>query len=240
MNEINNFRMGIRDGIAIGVGYFTVSFAFGISAVSMGISWLEALLISAFNLTSAGQLAAVPIIVSAGGFFELALTQLVVNLRYSLMSISLSQKLSTSVRLRDRFLIAFGNTDEIFAVSYSKEKPVGSRYFFALMIPPFLGWTLGTLSGALAGGVLPAAINSALGIAIYAMLIAVVVPAARADSHVALAVGITALLSSGFYFLPYLREISSGFAIIIVSVAVSLLFALVCPVSDGEEGRGNA
>ena len=239
MNEINNFRIGIRDGIAIGIGYFTVSFAFGITAVSMGISWLEALLISAFNMTSAGQLAAVPIIVGAGGFFELALTQLVINLRYSLMSISLSQKLSPSVKLHDRFLMAFGNTDEIFAVSYSKGTPVGRRYFFALMIPPYLGWTLGTLSGALAGGVLPAIVNAALGVAIYAMLIAIVVPAARMDHNVAFAVIIAALLSVGFYFLPVLKEISSGFAIIIISVAVSLVFAILRPIPELKEDESD-
>ena len=239
MNEINNFRIGIRDGIAIGIGYFTVSFAFGITAVSMGISWLEALLISAFNMTSAGQLAAVPIIVGAGGFFELALTQLVINLRYSLMSISLSQKLSPSVKLHDRFLMAFGNTDEIFAVSYSKGRPIGRRYFFALMIPPYLGWTLGTLSGALAGGVLPAIVNAALGVAIYAMLIAIVVPAARMDHNVAFAVIIAALLSVGFYFLPVLKEISSGFAIIIISVAVSLVFAILRPIPELKEDESD-
>lgn len=237
MKEINNFRMGVRDGIPIALGYFAVSFAFGIAATRAGLSWLEAFLISAFNLTSAGQLAAVPIIAAGGGFFELGLTQLIINLRYSLMSVSLSQRLSDSVRLGDRFLMAFGNTDEIFAVSYSKELPVGRRYFFALMLPPFLGWTAGTLAGSLAGAVLPVIVNSALGIAIYAMLIAIFVPASRRDVHVLFAVLLSAAISSAFYFVPVLRAVSSGFAIIITAVAVSLVFALLFPLPDEPDGE---
>ena len=139
--EVKSFKMGLRDGIPICLGYISVSFAFGIFAVGSGLSVLEATLISLLNVTSAGQLAAVPIIAAGGSYIELMLTQLVINLRYSLMSVSLSQKLGESVRLRDRFLMAFANTDEIFAVSYSKEGTVGRRYFYGLMLTPILGWT---------------------------------------------------------------------------------------------------
>lgn len=232
MTENNNFKMGIRDGIPICLGYISVSFAFGIFAVGSGLSVLEAALISLFNLTSAGQLAAVPIIAAGGSFIELILTQLVINLRYSLMSVSLSQKLGSSVRTRDRFLMAFANTDEIFAVAHSKAEKVGRRYFFGLMITPILGWTGGTLLGALAGNILPEIVISALGIAIYAMLIAVFVPASRADKNVALCVIISVALSCAFYFVPVLNKVPSGFVIIICSVAASLLFAVVCPVPD--------
>ena len=235
MTENNNFRMGLRDGIPICLGYISVSFAFGIFAGVSGLSVLEATMISFFNLTSAGQLAAVPIIVASGGYIELILTQLVINLRYSLMSVSLSQRLGPSVRLADRFAMAFANTDEIFAVSYSKEMPVGRRYFYGLMLTPMIGWTGGTLLGALAGNILPEIAVAALGIAIYAMLIAIFVPTARDDSRVALCVILSVALSCIFYFVPRLREIPSGFVIIICSVSVSLLFAILCPVPDEPE-----
>ena len=127
--EINSFKMGVRDGMPICIGYLAVSFAFGISAVGMGLSVWEVLLISMLNLTSAGQLAGAPIIAGGGSFFELGLTQLVINLRYSLMSVSLSQKLDKTVRIRDRFLISFANTDEIFAVSSGKGIMLGRKYF---------------------------------------------------------------------------------------------------------------
>jgi len=232
--------MGIRDGIPICLGYISVSFAFGIFAVGSGLSVLEATLISLLNLTSAGQLAAVPIIAVGGSYIELVLTQLVINLRYSLMSVSLSQKLGKSVRLRDRFLMAFANTDEIFAVSHAGERPIGRRYFYGLMITPIVGWTGGTLLGALAGNVLPELITSALGIAIYAMLLAIFIPASRADGKVALCVLVSVALSCIFYFVPVFSEIPSGFVIIICSVTASLVFALVCPVSERESGEGES
>ena len=138
MKEINSFKKGLKDGIPICIGYFPVSFAFGIFAVENGLTVLQAVIISLTNLTSAGQLAAVPIMVN-GGLIELAVSQLVINSRYSLMSVSLSQKFSPSVRLRDKLLIACGNTDEIFAVSVSQNGEVGKRYMLGLISLPVLG-----------------------------------------------------------------------------------------------------
>ena len=237
MAENNNLKMGLRDGLPICLGYFAVSFAFGIFAVSSGLSIFEAVMISAFNLTSAGQLAAVPIIAGGGSFIELALSQLIINARYALMSVSLSQKLGSSIGLKDRFLVSFANTDEIFAVSVSKEMPVGKKYMLGLIAPPFFGWTLGTLFGAFAGNVLPEMVVCALQIAIYAMFIAIVVPAAKDNKAVALCAAVSIALSCAFYFAPFLSAIPSGFSIIIIAVAVSLLMAFVAPLpdEDGEE-----
>lgn len=239
MVENNNFRMGIRDGIPICLGYLSVAFAFGILATGEGLSILEAVMISAMNVTSAGQLAAVPIIAHGGGFIELGLAQLVINMRYALMSVSLSQRLGKSVRLRDRFLVSFVNTDEVFAVAMSKEQPVGRRYLYGLILTPFLGWTLGTLLGALAGNILPEMIVSALGIALYAMFIAIVIPAAREDRKVALCALVSLVLSCVFYFVPVLSSIPSGFVIIICAVSASLLFALIAPIDDESAGDGS-
>ena len=151
----------------------SVSFAFGIFSIQNGLTVLEAFLISLTNLTSAGQLAGVPIIAGGGTLLELAATQLVINSRYALMSISLSQKLGTSVKLIDRFYIAHGNTDEIFAIATSNRKNVGNRYMYGLMTLPIIGWTVGTLLGALAGDILPESVLDALGVAIYGMFVAI-------------------------------------------------------------------
>ena len=203
--ENNNFKMGIRDGIPIALGYLSVSFAFGIFAVGTGLSVWQTVLISMLNLTSAGQLAGVPIIAGGGSLVELAMTQLVINLRYSLMSVSLSQRLGESVRLRDRFVISYANTDEVFAVSTGRGELLGRAYFVGLVIPPYLGWTLGTLLGAIAGNVLPAIITGALTIAIYAMLIAIVVPAMKKSLPTALA----ALTATSFRVLTLHRRTST-------------------------------
>lgn len=240
MQENNDFRMGVRDGLPICFGYLSVSFAFGIFATGSGLSLIEAVMISVFNVTSAGQLAAVPIIVGGGSLVELALTQLVINLRYALMSVSLSQRLGNSVRLRDRFLIAFVNTDEVFAVASSQPNTVGRRYLFGLILTPPIGWTLGTLFGALAGNLLPTIVLSALGIAIYAMFIAIVIPAARADRKITLCAALSVALSCAFYYIPDLSIIPSGFVIIICAVAASALFAFIAPLPDEEKEAENA
>ncbi len=232
--ENNSFKKGIIDGFPICIGYLAVSFAFGISAVSSGLSVLEAVLISMTNLTSAGQLAAVPIIAAGGSFLELAATELIINSRYSLMSVSLSQKFSKSVSLIDRFFIAFGNTDEIFAVSIGNKLPVGKRYMFGLILTPWLGWSLGTLLGAGLGNVLPEIVVSSFGVAIYGMFIAIVVPEMKGSKAVFAVVAISTLLSLAFKFLPVLNSVPSGFVIIICAVFASLIMAIISPVEQTE------
>lgn len=234
MKEINNFSRGITDGLPICVGYLSVSFAFGIFATENGLSVLEALLISMTNVTSAGQLAGVPIIAGGGTLIELAVSQFVINLRYALMSVSLSQKIGKSVRMLDRFIIAFVNTDEVFAVASSKEETVGRKYLYGLIITPFIGWSLGTLLGAAAGNILPASVISALGIAIYGMFVAIVVPEAKRDRPTLLCVLIAILLSCLFTYVPMLKDIPSGFTIIICAATASAVFAVIAPVEAKE------
>ena len=150
----SEYRAGLKDGLAIGVGYFSVSFTFGILAVNGGLSALTAGLISLTNLTSAGQFAGLTVILAHGSLFELALTQLVINLRYALMSLSLSQRLGPAFTTRRRMVVAFANTDEIFAVAMGRSAALTPAYMYGLATLPILGWTGGTLTGAVASGVL--------------------------------------------------------------------------------------
>lgn len=230
MNTINSFKKGLKDGLPICIGYFPVSFAFGIFAVENGLTILQAFLISVTNLTSAGQLAAVPIISGGGTLIELAVSQLVINSRYSLMSVSLGQKLSSKVKLFERMAIAFGNTDEIFAVSVSNSGEVGSKYMYGVIALPVLGWTSGTLLGAIAGNVLPPVISAALGVAIYGMFIAIVVPVAKKEKATALCVLLSIALSCAFKYVPFLQNVPSGFVVIICAVVSSVIFALAAPI----------
>ena len=231
----NTFLSGIIDSIPIFLGYLSVSFAFGIFAVENSMSVLEALMISMTNVTSAGQLAAVPIIASGGTLIELAVAQLVINLRYALMSVSLSQKLGKSVRMIDRFIIAFVNTDEVFAVASGKEKNVERNYLYGLIIPPFAGWSLGTFIGAVAGNILPEIVISSLGVAIYGMFIAIVVPVVKKSRPTALCVMLAIILSCAFEYISFLSKVPSGFVIIICAVAASALLALISPIKTAKE-----
>ncbi len=230
-----SFKMGLYNGIPIGLGYLSVAFAFGIFATNSGLGILESVFISMFNVTSAGQLAAVPIISSGGSVFELFLTEVVINSRYSLMSVSLSQKFGDSVRLRDRLIFGFMNTDEVFAVAVSKPASVSRKYMYGLIIAPFVGWTVGTLFGAVAGNILPDVLVSSLGIAIYGMFIAILMPEVRREKSTMLAVIVATALSCLFFYLPQLSKIQGGFAIIISSVLTSLVFALIRPIDNEEE-----
>ncbi len=236
MRENNSFSQGIRDGIPICLGYVAVAFAFGIFTVESGLSVVEALLISMTNVTSAGQLAAVPIIAGGGTMIELAVAQFVINLRYSLMSVSLSQKVDKSVRMIDRFLISFVNTDEVFAVSASKKGQVGRNYLYGLILTPYLGWSAGTFVGAIAGNVLPEVVISSLGVAIYGMFIAVVVPPSKKSRPVALCVLTAIALSCMFRYIPALGAVPQGFVVIICAVVASALFAIIAPVETEKEG----
>ncbi len=235
MEENNSFNKGITSGLPICMGYFSVAFAFGIFAVGSGLNPLETLLISMTNVTSAGQLAAVPIITGGGTFLELALSQIIINLRYALMSIALSQKLSENVKLRDKLIISFVNTDEVFAVASNLKGSVGKRFLYGLILTPYVGWSLGTITGALAGDILPPSLTSALGIAIYAMFIAIVIPPAKKDKATAFCVLLAVALSLVFNYLPFLSKIPGGFTVIICTLIASITMAILSPV-EVEEG----
>ena len=235
MDEINSFKKGLKDGLPICIGYFSVAFAFGIFAIENGLTVFQAVIISLLNLTSAGQLAAVPIIASGGTLFELALSQLVINSRYSLMSVSLSQKFSKRVKLPHKLLIAYGNTDEIFAVSVSNEGEVGTKYMLGIMLLPIIGWTSGTFLGGFVGNILPAMVTAALGVAIYGMFVAIVVPVSKKEKMTALCVLLAIAISCAFRYIPLLKVVPSGFTVIICAVVASAIFAIIAPIKTEEK-----
>ena len=235
MKEQNSFIKGIIDGLPICFGYLSVAFAFGIFSVESGLSALEAILISMTNVTSAGQLAAVPIIAGTGGFIELAVAQFIINIRYALMSVSLSQKIGKSVRMIDRFIIAFVNTDEVFGVASGQKSAVGRNYLYGLILTPYLGWSTGTAIGVLAGNMLPQSIISALGIAIYGMFIAIVVPPAKKEKSIAAVSLFAILLGCLFKVVPFMAKVPQGFVIIISAVVSSLVLAYLAPIKREDE-----
>lgn len=236
MNTQNKglFSQGLTDGIPIALGYLSVSFGFGITAVNGGLSPLTAVLISLTNLTSAGQVAGVEVILALGSLLEMALTQLTINIRYFLMSISLSQKLDKSFTLPHRLLASFGITDEVFGVASSKCEPLKPIYMYGLILLPFIGWSLGTLLGAVAGNILPEAINKALGIAIYGMFVAIVLPPAKREKGVLSASLLAIAVSLALAFIPLFSFITSGFAIIISALVASVVAALLFPIKEDE------
>lgn len=222
-------------GLPVGLGYFSVSFGFGAMAVAQGIRALDATLISAVNLTSAGQFAGLTLIVAMGSLWEMVMTQIVINSRYSLMSLALAQRMGQRIGFLPRLLIAFFNTDEIFALAMADPEPLTVPYLLGLGLLPFLGWTGGTLVGGLAGSALPADIRAALGVMLYGMFIAIVIPPAKQEKAVLVTVILALICSCVFHWVDGLKTVSAGVSIVICTVAAAGAAAICFPVEPEEE-----
>ena len=226
------FKNGFRDGIAVGLGYFAVSFTFGMASAANGLSVWQAVLISLTNVTSAGQFSGLEIIAASGTYVEIALTQLIINLRYCLMSFSLSQKLDKTAPNWHRYTMAYSVTDEIFALDTSQTGVLSPSYHYGITSIAVPGWVLGTIVGAVSGSLLPAFVMSALGIAIYGMFLAIIIPPAK-KNHAVLLVVLSAMgLSFLFAVLPGLKKITPGFVIILTTVIVAGVAAKLKPIED--------
>ena len=233
--ENTDYRNGLRDGVAVALGYFAVAFTFGMASVANGLSSLQAVLISLTNVTSAGQFSGLDIIVAGGSYIEIALTQLVINLRYSLMSFSLAQKLKQGKAGWHRYLMAYSVTDEIFALDASFKGSLPPAYHYGITSVAVPGWVLGTLAGAISGNILPAFVISALGIAIYGMFLAIIIPPARKNHTILIVVLLAMTVSFVFSVLPVLKKVTSGFVIIITTVSIAGLAAWLKPIEDEED-----
>jgi predicted branched-subunit amino acid permease len=234
-NIKDEFSNGLRDGIPICLGYVSVAFTFGLMCTENGLPFWIAVLISLTNLTSAGQFAGTALIIAGGGLLEIGITTFVINLRYMLMSLSISQKVDAKLSVPKRMAMSFGVTDEIFGVSMQKKGNITFAYFMGLMILPILGWSGGTLVGAVAVSLLPDMVRSALGIAIYGMFLAIIIPPARTERAIAWVIAIAGLISCVLYYVPLFNSISGGWMIIICAVVTSSIAAILWPVPDEEE-----
>lgn len=231
---MNYYFYGVKKGLPIGLGYLAVSMAFGVMCVNGGISPLMATIISFTNLTSAGQFAAVQLIFQVASFIEIFLTVLLINLRYALMSLSLTQKIDPSMTKLQRLICSFGITDEIFAVAITEDKKVNTSYLLGLTTLPLLGWTLGTLLGAVGATFMSERFLNAMNIALYAMFIAIVVPDAKKNKNVFFVCLMAIALSLFFEFVPGVKEIGLGFKIIISTIISCVIGASVFPRKETE------
>lgn len=228
MRSQSDFRRGLHAGLPIGLGYFSVSLSFGILAVSYGFTWWQAVLISMVTLTSAGQFAGVGIMCHPGQYIAMLLSQITINIRYSMMSVSLSQKVDSSIGKVWRWILGFFITDEIFAVA-AAQQPLNRRFFLGLTVLPYVGWALGTLCGALMGNILPQRLMNALCIALYGMFVAIVVPVAKKERPVLAVVILAMVISCLFTWLPGLSSISSGISVSLCAILAAAVGAVLFP-----------
>ena len=230
--NLKDYTAGMKAGMPVCIGYFSVSFGFGAMAVAQGLSIWHAILISATNLTSAGQFAGLTVIAAGAALIEMILTQLVINSRYALMSLALGPRFGPNVGTGKRLVAAFFNTDEIFALGMAREGKLTASYFVGAGTVAAIGWVGGTALGAFAGSVLPLAVRAALGVMLYGMFIAIVVPQTRQEKPILLSVALALVFSCLFSWVPVLKNVSAGLAIVICTVAAAAICALVCPVDE--------
>ena len=235
--NITYWKRGLKDGIPICLGYIAVSFTFGIVAKKAGLTIFQAVIMSATNFTSAGQFAALGLIGTSAAYLEMAGMQLIINLRYCLMSCSLSQKLNPDTAFAHRFLIAFGITDEIFGISACKEGKLSPFYTYGIMCTALPGWAFGTFLGVLSGSILPGRIISALSIALYGMFMAVIIPPARGNKILSGLIIVSMLMSLGFAKIPIFNHISAGSKIIILTVLLAGIAAILFPLKEDPDEK---
>ncbi len=227
-----DFKEGIRDGLPICFGYISVSMAFGLTAVKSGLPLWAAVLVSFTNLTSAGQFAGVNLLLAQSTYIELMITTFIINIRYFLMSISVSQRAEESFGMKERLIASFGITDEVFAVSMQRREELSFSYMLGLMLTAVAGWTGGTLMGAVAAALLPEVLTDAMGIMLYGMFIAIIVPPAKEHRNVLIAVVLAIAASYAFHCIPLFSALSGGWSVIIITVGVSMLAAWMFPIKE--------
>lgn len=232
------WRRGVKDGIPIALGYLAVSFTFGIIAKQAGLNPYEAVFMSATNLTSAGQFAGLTLIAAFATVVEIAATQLIINSRYILMSFALSQKIDPNTSIFHRMLMAYGITDEIFGASMTAKGKLNPFYIYGLVSVAMPGWALGTYLGIVSGDILPARIISALSIALYGMLLAVIIPPAKGNKLITSMILVSMAASLLFTKLPVLDSISSGVKIILLTVVIAGIAAALFPVKEEGSHEG--
>lgn len=232
--KFQEYRAGLKAGLPIALGYFSVSFGFGTLAITQGLSILQATILSISNLTSAGQFAGLTVIVAGASLLEMILTQLVINSRYALMSLALGQRLGPSVGVGGRLAVAFFNTDEVFALGMAQTGRLTPAFLLGAGIVAAIGWTFGTAMGAVAGSVLPASVQTALGIMLYGMFIAIVIPQAKEDRPMGICMVLALVFSCLFTWLPGLNTVSAGIAIVLCTISAAAICAWAFPVDDEE------
>ncbi len=237
--NLEAFKRGLPHGIPIGLGYFAVAFALGITARDIGMSPVQAFVMSAGMMASAGEYAALDLLSSGAGFFEIVMTCIIVNLRYFLMGAALTQKLPSKRRWRTVFALPYCITDEIFGVSSMVEGKLNPFFTYGVDLLSVIGWSTGIVVGMTAGNILPAWAVNALSVALFGMFLSVIIPPAKKDRFIGVLIVIAMACSLVFTEAPVLSRISSGFRIIILTIVIAGIAALIRPVdgepSDGEE-----
>jgi len=216
-------KQGVRSAIPIIIGYFPVAMAFGLLANTINVSFLDSFLFSLLVFAGASQFMALDLIKAGIATGDIILATLLLNLRHMMMSASLAVKIKETKR-KWLFFIAFGITDETFAVASLKEGKLTGLFLLALQGLSYSAWVCGTVVGYLVGAILPAIVQNSLGIGLYAMFAAIMAPEIRRSFDVFILTLISGVLYGIIY---YLKILPSGWDIIGTILISSILGVLI-------------
>ena len=161
-----------------------------------------------------------------------------INARYFLMSLSLSQKIDQNMNTLQRMIISFGITDETFGIASIQQETLTFRFMLGFILLPIIGWTSGTLVGETLMNVLPPVLQSAMGIALYGMFLAIIIPASGKSRAILEVVMISAFVSIIFYYVSFFDDMSSGLKLILATMTGAVYGAWRYPLKE-EIGRAH-
>lgn len=214
-----NCKDGIIDGLPIVIGFVPIAMAFGILSKTTGITMIDSILFSAIVFAGASQFIALNLLLLGAGIGEIVLTTLLVNFRHFLMGASLATRMTKDMK-RWSPLIAFGITDEIFSVASFKEGTITKEYIISLEFVAYFAWVSGTALGYLVGGILPEVVKISMGVALYAMFAAILIPEIKKSSKAFILACLSGIINT---LCKYLFNLPQGWSIVISIVLVSFL-----------------
>ena len=236
-NVTGGFSAGAKKSLPVIIGMVPSAMAFGILAKTAGLSIWESLFMSAVVFAGASQFAALNMLMIGVSMADILITTALLNARHIMMGSSISQRMERGINPFEKFALFFFLTDESFSIASLQEAEiVAPGFLWGVQLPIFLTWNVLTLCGYIGTAFLPRDLQSSMGIAIYALFLAIIIPAAR-KSRAALIVTLSAMtLSALLKWLPIFAQLNRGLAIIISAGAAAVIGALLFPT--GKEERG--
>lgn len=229
--SMKDFNAGLKAGLSIAIGYFPIAITFGLLAKTTGLNIVEATAMSIFVYAGAAQYITLSLIAKSVDPVLIVLNTFVVNIRHFLMTASLNEKLLPSSRSK-KALLAFWITDESFSVlATRKEEKLTMAFSFGVALIAYSSWVSFTVVGHLIGANLPAFLQAAMSVALYAMFIGLLVPSMRGNRKVVV-LAVTAAAINGLFF--WTGWLSTGWSILVSTLASSIFVEIVYSMKSRE------
>lgn len=193
MSRKSKFIEGCKKGIPITFGYVPMGIGYAAIAIKAGMTPIETISMSFLVYAGAGQIIAASMVLSGATAIAIILTNFVVNLRYFVMSTCVLNQVEES-NTPLNILAAHVTVDESFAM-FSLSEDSSIWIYLGIAITAWLSWCLGAGVGVVILDILPVIVANSFNISLYALFVAILVPAIKENRQIALLVLVTAVLN---------------------------------------------